>query len=331
MGFFDFCTAPSQKKKKSQQGSQQLQSQQFESQQYGESQKLQGSANSLGSQRSGQPRVPGPSLVSFILVPWACAVLCVLIATISAGSSLFWVIAPSILVIAVSGALGLEKFQRQQNSQAVFYGLCLVAGFSGFFVSLISYVHYLRPYHELGMGATYLDMLPSQSAMGATDATALYFAPGTSVDTARTYGFVDARNSDGNTYCVAPVSNNYTMREPSVQFFAAGMNCCGKRSAFGCGQGGSGARGALILAREDTADPGFKAAVEGAAVAYGLQPGNGYLLLYMLTDPMAFRVDKFYTALKLLLIYSLVYLLIACMTGYMAKNYDKQSAYVRRH
>jgi len=332
MGFFDFCTQrPSERKKKSQQGSQQFQSQQFQSQQFetkglNESQQLQGSANSLGSTRSGGT---GPSLLSFILVPWACAVLCVLITTLSAGSSLFWVIAPSILIIGASSSLAWEKFHRQQTSTAMFYSLCLVAGFSGFFASLIAYIHYLRPYHELGMGATYLDMLPSQSAMGATDATALFFAHGTSIDTARTYGYVDARNSGGNTYCVAPLSNNYTMREPSVQFFAAGMNCCGKRSAFGCGQGGSGARGAMILAREDNADPGFKAAVEGAAVEYGLQPGNGYLLLYMLTDPMVFRQDKLDNALKLLLIYTLVYLVIACMTGFMAKNYDNMATHVR--
>jgi len=333
MGFFDFCTYPSNRRKKDgQQGSQQIQSQQFQSQ--FESQKLhQGSANSLGSQKSSQSDGPnyGPSLASFILVPWACAVVCVLITTLSAGCSLFWVMAPSIIIIGASCYLAWEAMQKQQNSKAIFYSLCLIAGFSGFVVSLITYVHYLQPYYELGRGATYLDMMPSQSAMGATDATALYFAQGTSIDTDRTYGYVDARSSSGNTYCVAPLGNNWTIREPDVQFFAAGMNCCGMRSSFGCGQGGSGARGALILAREDNADPGFKAAVEGAAVEYSLRPGNGYLLLYMITDPMLYRQDKLYNALKLLLIYALVYLMIACMTGYMAKNYNSGSTYVRRH
>lgn len=248
----------------------------------------------------------------------------VIISTISAGSSIFWVVVPSLVLIGASCSLGVEKYYKRDQPSAIFFSLCIIAGFSGFVASLITYVHYLAPYHELGLGATYLDMLPSQSAMGATDATALVFAAGTSIDTTRTYGYLDARHPDGITYCVAPLSNQWTMREPGVQFFAAGMNCCGKRSDFGCGQGGSGARGALILAREETADPGFKHAVEGAAVQYGLQPGNGYLLLTMLQDPMLFRQDKLNTALKLLLIYVLVYLVIACVTGFMAHNMSKK-------
>jgi len=289
---------------------------------------MQGSGKQLESghsiMRGSQQFQSSPALRDFMLVPWACAVALVLITTLSTGSSIFWVLVPSALVITASLSLGYEKYQKREQSSAIFWSLCCVAGFSGCVVSLIAYAHFLSPYNELGSGATYLDMLPSQSVMGATDATAIVFAEGTSIDTTRTYGYVDARHPDGNTYCVAPVSNQWSMREPGVQFFAAGMNCCGKRSDFGCGQGGSGARGALILAREETADPGFQKAVEGAAVAYGLQPGNGYLLLTMLQDPMQFRQDKLDSAMKLLLIYVLVYLVIACVTGAMAHSMSKR-------
>lgn len=312
MGMFDACTP-----NRSRQGSQQ-----------GLTSSFQGSGKQLASEKStfgrGDTRQAAVPLRDFILLPWACAVVIILITTLSMGASLFWALAPSFLIIGGAISMGMEKYWRKDNQSAIFYCLCVIAGFSGLIVSLITYVHFLQPYHELGMGATYLDMLPSQSAMGATDATALVFAQGTSVDQARTYGFVDARNPNGDIYCVAPLSNKWTIREPGVQFFAAGINCCGKRSSFGCGQGGSGARGALILAREDNADPGFKAAVEGAAVQYGLQPGNGYLLLNMLQDPMAYRQAKLHSALWVLLIYVLVYLIIGCMTGYMAWNMSKK-------
>jgi len=223
----------------------------------------------------------------FIIIPWLCAVVILTITTVSLGASLFWVIVPSLLVCGFSAWHAWSSHKNCQQPMAIFYLLCCIAGFAAFIVSLITYIHFLEPYNYLGGGATYLDMLPSQSALGASDATAIVFAAGTSVDRARTYGYVDARQPDGTIYCVAPVANNWTRAEPSVQFFAAGTDCCGKRSGFGCGEGGSGARGATVLATEGTCDPGFKHAVEGAAVAYGLQPGNGYVLLNMMKDPMA--------------------------------------------
>jgi len=261
----------------------------------------------------------------FILVPWLLAVVILLITVISAGASLFWIIVPSLLICGACASLAWENHKKPHNmARAIFYILCGLGGFAAFIVSLVVYVHFLDPYHTLGMGATYLDMLPSQSAQGASDATAIVFADKTSIDTSRTFGYVDARNPGSTVYCVAPVSNPWTEREPVVQFFAAGIDCCNKRSAFGCGQGGTGTRGALMIAREETAAAGYKAAVEGAAAAYGLQPANGYLLLNMVQDPMAFRSAKLDSAIKLLLIYIFVYLVISCMVGYMVHNAAKK-------
>jgi len=285
-------------------------------------QQQQGSAKSLkgDSRANGQ----GPSLLQFIFYPWICAVVIILITTFSAGNSFFWVVFPSVLIITVSFALAMQHYTAAQPSPTVWlYAVCVIAGFSGFIVSLVTYFHFLQPYHDLGLGATYLDMLPSQSAMGATDATALVFAQGTSIDNMRTFGWVDPEHPDGDIYCVAPLSNQWTMQEPGVQFFAAGTNCCGKATGFGCSQGGSGARGAVILAREDNADPGFKAAVQGAAVKYGLQPGNGWLLLTMVQDPMQFREDRWGSALKLLFIFVIVFFLIACVVGFISYNMSK--------
>jgi len=270
-----------------------------------------------GSLADGQG--DGPGLRDFILVPWLCAVVIIVITLISAGGSALWVVLPALLVCGVSGQSAWQKYKNGLRPMAVFYVLILLAGFAAFVVSMVTYLHFLKPYYVLGGGATYLDLLPSQSALGAADATAIVFAQGTSVDTSRTFGFVNGRNPDGTMYCVAPVSNAYTLAEPGVQFFAAGINCCGKRSGFGCGKGGTG-RGAMILASEETADPGFVKAVEGAAVEYNLQPGNGYLLLNMVEDPMAFRSDKWGSAVQLGFIFIFVYFLISCMVGFMAHN-----------
>lgn len=268
-------------------------------------------------------QLAGPRMRDFILVPWLIAVMILLITILSRGTAAFWVMAPGLVVCGVSAIVAWGKYRNRESPFAIFFILCSISGFAAFIVSLVTYVHFLQPYHELGLGATYLDMLPSQSALGASDASAIVFAEGTSIDTSRSYGFVDGRTTGGTIYCVAPVSNHWTLAEPGVQFFAAGINCCGKLTGFGCSQGGTGARGATILASEETADPGFRKAIEGAAVAHQIQPGTGYLLLNMVKDPMEMRTDRFDSAVRLLLIYAFVYLWISCMVGYMAHNMSK--------
>jgi hypothetical protein len=304
-----------------------------------------GSGGSMLRSSPGQDFAGGPSLAHFILHPWLISVILLLVSFLSAGRSWFWVIVPSILVCAITMSSAIKVHKMGDNATAIYHILCFIAAFAAFVVSVITYVHFLRPYNHLGKGATYLDLLPSQSAAGASDATAIMFAEGTGVDISRAYGYVDARSPEGNIYCVAPVSNKYTIAEPGVQFFSAGINCCGKNtkdlgsgeesttsttlapgaaskdeSTFGCGEGGSGARGALILALEESAEDGYKYAVEGAAVAYNLQPGTGYLLLNMVADPVEYRNDKWSGAAKLLLVYVFVYLIISCMAGYMGFN-----------
>lgn len=253
----------------------------------------------------------------YILYPWLCAVVIMTITILSAGSSSLWVLVPALLICGVTGFEAWKGFKQNDQKEGIFWTLLLLAGFAAFVVSIITYIHFLRPYNMLGGGASYFNVLPSQSAMGAADATAIVFAPGTRADISRTYGYIDARNPTGTMYCVAPLSNQYTIKEPGVQFFAAGINCCGKKSGFGCGEGGSGARGALVMAREENAEPGFRKAVEGATVAYNLMPSTGYLLLEMVPDPIQYRNDKWDSAVKFMLIFALVYLIIASMTGYL--------------
>lgn len=291
-----------------------------------------GGFHSMMRSRPGVFSDSGPGLAEYILIPWLCAVIILTITIVAKGSSWLWVILPSLLLCGACGTLSLTKYKQSlidarnlhpddravsgQQSMAIFYLLCLMAGFSAFVVSIIANAYFLNSYHKLSGGATYFDMLPSQSGMSASDATAIVFAHGTSVDQSRTYGYIDGRRRGGTMYCVAPVADSWTRAEAGVQFFAAGTNCCGRRTGFGCGEG----LGALVLAREEDADSGFRAAVDGAAAAYGLQPGRGYLLLRMVADPLAYRNDKMDNAVKLLLIYGLVYLMISCVCGYMAHN-----------
>lgn len=205
--------------------------------------------------------------------------------------------------------------------------LMFVASFVAGIVTLVTYLHFYMPYDQLGGGATYLNMLPSQPGLGASDATAIMFARGTYTDTKRSYGFTDAQG-DGSTYCVAPLVNKWTALEPVVQFFAAGMDCCAaKGGSFGCGEGG---RGATMIATQENAAPGYRSAVQAAAAKHGLSPGTGYVLLNMVEDPMESRASLLSNAEKLTLIFLLVYFLLSVMMGYMAYNSSKGSSKDRK-
>merc|ERR1719326_80526 len=157
-------------------------------------------------------------MLEFIFVPWIMAVVILFITVLSFGSSWVWVVVPALLACGICVHLAWDKYKKSTSGMAggemalaIFYLLCAVGSFAAFIVSLITYLHFLQPYHELGGGATYLDMLPSQSALAASDATAIVFAQGTGIDMQRTYGFVDARHPEGTMYCVAPVSNQWTV------------------------------------------------------------------------------------------------------------------------
>mmetsp|Transcript_72345 Transcript_72345/g.125432 ORF Transcript_72345/g.125432 Transcript_72345/m.125432 type:complete len:349 (+) Transcript_72345:137-1183(+) len=260
----------------------------------------------------------GPKLYEFILLPWACAVVILLLILLSEGCSKTMVFLPSMIIMGVCIAYGYKRYKQRRLPEVGVAGLCAISCLAAFIIGMIIYVHFLKKYCGMKGGASYFNVLPSESPMAHADMTSMVFATGTSADSSRTYGYVDGNSATGTIYCVAPMSNEYTAQEAGVSYFAAGTNCCNARSNFQCGEAGSNARGALMLAQEDDAPEGFKKAVEGAQYAYNLLPMNGYLLVRVVRDPVAVFNGYWKNSVKLVLVYLGVYLLISCMIGYMA-------------
>jgi hypothetical protein len=297
-----------------------------------------GNGNEIASPLRSHPGVMkpvnSPTLAQYILLPWLTTVFITLWALLTHTCGLFILLLPAILICLITGGICLGKYKQEVKSSVAHQPmnpynsswpeiylllLIIVASLVAGVVCVIIFCHFFSSFNSLGGGATYLNMLPSQSGMAHSDATSISFAPTTFVDTKRSHGFTDAMDS-GEVYCVAPLANKWTELEPVIQFFAAGIGCCSDSGSFACG--GGEATGATVIATEENAAAGYRSAVQAAAAAHHLEPATGYLLLNMVSDPMGARQDSWSGALKLTLIFIVVYFLISMPIGYMAYKGD---------
>lgn len=92
---------------------------------------------------------------------------------------------------------------------------------------------YLEFYWEFQEGAEFRSVDPSTSANATNGASILHFKDGSFADNFRTVGFV----FHGSIYCVAPIARQSKFTS-DIQYWAAGVNCCSKRSDFQCSSSG---------------------------------------------------------------------------------------------
>ncbi|CAJ1340483.1 unnamed protein product [Effrenium voratum] len=157
-------------------------------------------------------------------------------------------------------------------------------------------------------------------ATGLMDATSVVFVNGTRVNTAASFGFTDASSPSMPIYCVAPVTNAAGSLK-RIEYWAAGINCCGQNKPFTCREAQDpNAHGGLLLSPTKQGGPAkkfFQNAMKGARDKYGLIAGNDYLLLDWVAKPIAFRDDLWHNTWKLFAVFAGVYLIISAMVGFV--------------
>mmetsp|Transcript_53694 Transcript_53694/g.166704 ORF Transcript_53694/g.166704 Transcript_53694/m.166704 type:complete len:323 (+) Transcript_53694:127-1095(+) len=268
--------------------------------------------------RSGGLKQPARGRVNvweLILVPWAFLVLiliCYLLGGAHGKPLVLWVI--PIILVAVSLFFIRHHYKLGNNAEVVLGILCITAITIGLVVGSYSVARSLNEYYRLSQGASYFNVLPTELAMGKSDATTLDFTNNTAVDPSRTLGYVDAGLTSSTTYCVAPISNGEEGNR--IQFWAAGIGCCERRSNFKCGMAQDpDAHGAVVLPEAMQKMQGYKLAVDGAKAAYNLMTGDDYLLVSWNKDPVDYRDNLWTSTVTLFFIFGSVYLVISCMVG----------------
>jgi len=75
----------------------------------------------------------------------------------------------------------------------------------------------------------YTNVVPGQATAAVADAGKITFSQGSFVDTSQSAGLIE---ESGVTYCVAPVRDGTGIAR--IQFWAAGIGCCGSMGEFYC-------------------------------------------------------------------------------------------------
>jgi len=149
-----------------------------------------------------------------------------------------------------------------------------------------SYSLYLRPFYDIDGLNTYPQVDPSKfRGSQLMDAGRIVFTKDARLDVRRSMGF---KNQD--TYCVAPITvgnENVTFKTlPSYDFWAVGLNCCGDKGDFRCGEyNNPNAHAGLRLMRDDQRDF-FRLAVQQAESAFNIKSVHPVFVHFM-QDPVA--------------------------------------------
>lgn len=267
-----------------------------------------------------------PSLLAIVLWPCSCVFFILLSVLIGRGSSNTWCWVAFMLLFLQSLLYTIQRMDRKHSAEAMVGLLCIIACVASLILGIYGFQHFLRHYWELGQGASYFNVLPTDSAGSRSDATALVFVNGTRVDVARTYGYLDVTGSNhGNVYCIAPISGGADESEGRIQYFAAGVNCCYQRSAFDCEESSvPGARSGVVLNRAASTDESLRAAVQGALHAYSMEAAEDYVLVSWVNEPVEWRNRMWWHTVELFGVFTFVYFIFSLMLGATLSQAFKQ-------
>lgn len=188
------------------------------------------------------------------------------------------------------GAVGLSMMaitaQSAGDTKQLTFALWLLASLIlGAAVGLCAYDFCIAEYWHSQKLAARENVLPSEDANAYRDVGKIVFADEARVDASRSVGYMDS-----STYCVAPVASDAPMDK--VQFWAAGVDCCGSRGSFTCDDSWNPkAHGGVVI------NPGFNTiigpdvhaqylkAIKLAEVTYAVASAEEPILVRWVADP----------------------------------------------
>jgi len=140
------------------------------------------------------------------------------------------------LVVGVALLLFAISFMPLLSSDGATLATMLSLGCAiGSAGGLHCYYAHVQPLRALTTGRSYSGVYVQQPAIAFADASFIRFAGDAKVDDTKGVGYV-ALESGLDRYCVAPIVDSASVGH--VEFWAVGINCCGKRGGFECGAAG---------------------------------------------------------------------------------------------
>eukprot|EP00933_Yihiella_yeosuensis_P046056 TRINITY_DN41520_c0_g1_i1.p1 TRINITY_DN41520_c0_g1~~TRINITY_DN41520_c0_g1_i1.p1 ORF type:complete len:332 (-),score=46.48 TRINITY_DN41520_c0_g1_i1:133-1128(-) len=232
--------------------------------------------------------IPGPVLV-FVL----CQIL--FIRSYHFHPNVVLILASCIFLYSFAMSIAWSRYPWQPWVGRMFCIATIIGTFAGwrtYYQKTVLYYHYRD-------ASAYLNAAGSQPAPVYYDAGTLAFSSDTFVDVSKSVGYMSA--VEGVIVCVAPVIDSSMPPDSAINFYAFGLNCCGFRGSFHCGDAANvEAKAALVavdvaamtsplLASWFAAPPSgasLQAAVNMQKAVYGGKPGH-HLFIDWVKDPVA--------------------------------------------
>lgn len=254
------------------------------------------------------------NLFTVSLLPWMVFTLVLLLFTFAFEElqPLIWALVVScsflaFLFVAMGSASG-------RSADVALGFLVLVSVAFAVPIGMLAWSQYMVEFVRLDSGASYSNVSPFEYSTTHADATILQFVTGTYVNTTESIGFL----MSGNLYCVAPVVSSTGPTTP--QYWAVGVDCCGLRGTFTCGDVGDPLALAAVVAYNELG--AYSKAVRMAESIYGIPPSSHSPLFLKWTANPTKLVTKLRTsAIVLVTVSSCVYLLVCALLGhFLAKS-----------
>lgn len=248
-------------------------------------------------ERRGHRKINVFSMAFSLFAPWAlfCAVFGILSFSFRYNQPGLANVAVAVLLLPaiVSCVHAVREVMRmiQDGTGAATWSIflfltLLLAWGAGAWCGNVNFGVNMRPFYDVMNLNTYPQVDPSKfRGQQLMDAGRIVFTQNTKLDLRRSMGF---KNVD--MYCVAPITvgNENVSFKPlaSYDFWAVGLNCCGDRGDFKCGEFNNPLAHAGLRVMNDDHRPFFRLAVQQAESAFNLKAVHPILLYYM-QDPIA--------------------------------------------
>lgn len=259
------------------------------------------------------------SVAVYVAVPWSIFIFTELVTSLLPSRTLACALALLCLLLSVV----LVQVYRQ--SKSVFYlHLSVLVALAVAVASVCGSIIYDRSAVNYWMSRnriSHTDVNPSEEALAYTDAAAIGFTKGTRIDTRRSFG-LRGLDSDGYTFCVAPIMDRALAERKEVHFWAVGRDCCEPLTAFRCGQalkpsvregvvvaagGGTGSSWAAFKYQQ------YSAAAQQAAAIYHLTMEQRPVFIWWTTDPESAVTSSLDDALAWAALLGFFYLLVSLL------------------
>lgn len=258
-------------------------------------------------------------LASLALIPWGIFIFVCLLFLLLYHRSPGFVLVVVCLGLFFSLVKLLTEQKRATGFQFLLAFFCFIAFFASAFIGLFTYNSFFEGYWASADGHSYANILPSESAAAYADASKVVFADEARIETSQALGF-----QDGHTYCVAPILDDAPLE--TVNFWAAGQNCCGARGSFSCDDAWNpNARSGMVIRSSDRVRSEYMNAVRQAEASFEITSTEDPVFVTWVVDAEQLETKTWAIGFGILVVAVVSHLIFSIIVAYAIKRGSEEA------